>query len=219
MWQKEGGAMKKLGMLALMLLVGMAILGLGYAKWSETLTIDGTVNTGEVDWEFSSFSILDSLAPPNEEPDYNTADGFVGDFWQVDKNVGWAEGELVDSDGDGDKDTFALTFYNVYPSYFNEISVYAHNNGTIPIIIDRVLINGTELKKSPTPVVKLDLTNDGKPDVEVWWGNGFGVQLEPSNRSPEMSFWFHVLQDAPEGETLHFNISIEAIQWNEYVSP
>lgn len=218
--------MKKLGILTLFLLVSLAVLGLGYARWSEMLYINGTVDTGKVDWCLTEFSIQDDYAPPpiypTPKPDYNSRDGFAGPiprFWLVNKNVGWGEGELVDTDGDGDNDTLELTLNNVYPSYWNEVAVYAQNCGTVPIIIDRVLINGTVLRKPPTPVVKLDVTGDGKEDIEIWWRNAFGVQLEPGDDSPEMSFWFHVLQAAPEGASLNFSICIEAVQWNEYVAP
>lgn len=214
--------MKKVVILSLISLVCLALLGVGYAHWMKTLSINGTIKTGKVDWELTDFQILDNIAPPIPVPDYNCRDGFAGPprrFWQVDKNVGWAEGELVGTDGDGDKDTLELALNNVYPSYFNSVSVDARNNGTIPIKIDRVVIDGIVLRKSPTPVVKLNLTGDEKPDIEIWWRDGFGTQLEPGDNSVDMNFWFHVLQDAPQGAGLHFTIKIEAIQWNMYTAP
>lgn len=45
--------MKKIGLLVMALVVAMGLLGVGYAMWSEDLTIDGTVNTGDVDVEWS----------------------------------------------------------------------------------------------------------------------------------------------------------------------
>ena len=41
------------GTLFIVLVIMLALLGVGYALWSETLTISGTVSTGEVDVEFS----------------------------------------------------------------------------------------------------------------------------------------------------------------------
>jgi hypothetical protein len=133
--------------------------------------------------------------------------------------VGWQELIPHDTDGDGDYDMLELDLHNVYPSYFTSVSVYAHNNGSIPLIIDSVIINGVVLRKSPTPVVRLDLDGDGLDDIEIWWGNGFGVQLEPCDWSPEMSFWVHILQDAPQDATLSFTIELVAVQYNEYVPP
>ncbi len=216
--------MKKILVLSIILLISLALLGLGYGRWTEMLNINGTVNTGEVDWEFISCSVLDKYAPPpyypTTTPDYNAYDGFDPPvYFEVDKNVGWGAYELIDTDEDGDKDTANVNLNNVYPSYFNEVNLRAKNNGTVPIIIDRVLINGHEIRKEPTPVIKLDLNGDSKYDVEIWWTDGFGTQIHPGDYSPTMTFWFHVLQDAPEGASLNFKIQVEAVQWNEYVAP
>ena len=113
---------------------------------------------------------------------------------------------------------------NVYPSYFTSVSFYVHNCGTIPLIIDKVLIKNqthtvAELRKVPAPVVRLDLNGDGKDDIEILWGDNFGVQLHPCDTSPEFSLWVHVLQGAPQDATLSFTIEVVAINWNEYVPP
>ena len=42
-----------IGTIFMILVIALAFLGVGYALWSETLTISGTVSTGEVDVEFS----------------------------------------------------------------------------------------------------------------------------------------------------------------------
>ena len=209
---------KKLMAVPMLLVLALVITGFAYAHWSETLYIDGTVDTGELDWGFVAWSCIDGGV------DYHCRDGFAGPpplFWldPKGKNVGSCTLNPVDTDGDGDVDKLELTLTNVYPSYFCSISVYAKNTGTIPLIIDTVTIDGHVLRKTPTPTVGLDLTADGLDDVEIWWGNGFCAQLHPGDRSPEMSFWIHILQDAPEGATITFSIEIMAIQWNMYVPP
>lgn len=209
----------KLLALPMVVMLGLLSTGLAYAHWSETLFVNGQVDTGELDWEFIAWSCLDTGV------DYHSRDGFAGPpplFWPdpEGKDVGWQEIIPHDTDGDGDIDTLEFNLYDVYPSYFTSVSVYAHNNGTIPLIIDSVIINGVVvLREEPTPVVRLDLSGDGKDDIEIWWGDGFGEQREPSEWSPEMSFWIHVLQDAPQNATLGFTIEIVAIQWNLYVPP
>ncbi len=45
------------GTMFLVLVIALAFLGVGYALWSETLTISGTVTTGEVDVEFSQHPV------------------------------------------------------------------------------------------------------------------------------------------------------------------
>jgi hypothetical protein len=210
--------MRRLTAIALVLLLGLTLVGAGYARWFEILTIDTTVNTGELDWEFTSCLVLDTHAPPVPVPDYSIDPGFVGAPFLLDKNVGWGTCDLVDTDTDMDMDTVLLGFHNVYPSYFNSVNLYMRNNGTIPLRIQKVVINGLEFLENE-PKVELDLTGEGDPDVEIWWRNNFGHQMEPGDDGPEISFWFHVLQPAPEDAELEFEIQIEAVQWNEYVAP
>jgi len=208
--------------IAAMTLVTLAIVGFAYAHWSEKLWLNGTVNTGELDWEFIVASCLD------DGVDYHCNDGFVGvpPYWKDPdgKNIGWQVLTLVDNDNDGDNETLLINLCNVYPSYFTSISFYVHNCGTIPLMVDRALIkNSTHvvavIREVPAPVVKLDLNGDGKNDIEILYGNNFGVQIDPCDTSPEFSFWIHVLQDAPQGATLSFSIEVVAVNWNEYVPP
>jgi len=101
-----------IGIFAVLILV-LGISGVAYAHWSETLYINGTVETGELDLEFSS-------ATCNESPE---AGG---------KDVGHCEVELIDTDDDGDDDKVQITITNGYPCYACDIVVEIHNNGTVP---------------------------------------------------------------------------------------
>jgi hypothetical protein len=202
---------KKLITIPLLLVFALAAIGFAYAQWSKTLYINGTANTGELDWEFIGASCLDTSGN-----DYHCRDGFTGPppfYWMGDKNVGSTGVTITDPH------TATVTLTNVYPSYFTSVDVDAQNTGTIPLIIDRVVIDGNVLRKSPTPVIKLDLSGDGINDVEIKWTDGFGTQLNPGDLSPTMTFWIHILQGAPQSQTLSFTIEIVAIQWNEYVPP
>lgn len=207
----------KLGVLALVLVLALVAGGVAYATWSQELVITETVTTGEVDWKFNAFHILDTTHG-TATPDYHCNNGFAGwTFWPDPdgKDIAWGEGELVDGpDNDGDMSQLNLTFRNVYPSYFNSVSVYPVNNGTVPIVFEKLVIGTTEITGTPTPVVPLDLNGDGLDDVEIYWGNGIGQQLDPGDPPLEMSFWFHCLQEAPQGESLEFTITLVGVQWN-----
>ncbi|ADM27345.1 conserved hypothetical protein [Ignisphaera aggregans DSM 17230] len=199
------------------------------AMWSETLRVNVAVGTGEVDWEIVSgpTTWLDACGL---QPGYGY---FRGNDWnasylpepgadQLDKDVGCTDVTLIDSDGDGDYDTMRVTLYNVYPWYYTHIAFKVHNDGTIPIKIWRIIIDNQEFYELNAQPLKeglyLDLTGDGKSDVLIWWGDNFGVQLHPC-QSADISLDITVLQDAPQGSTLSFTVSFEAIQWNEYYVP
>lgn len=201
--------MKKGAILSLILLVCLALLGLGYAHWQQLLCVNGTVNTGELDWEivFDTVSCKDSPGIL----DYNCDDGIIK-IRQVDKDVGWTSWKYVDTDGDGDIDELKVTLNNVYPCYYEHIALIVHNNGTIPIKIEKAIIDGNTLTKPS--YLKLDLDGDGNHDMEMYWGNSFGIQMDPSDRL-NLSFDLHILQAAPQGKSLTFTIKIVAVQWNK----
>lgn len=208
-------SMKKIGVICLAVLLALGALGLGYAKWFDTLNIQGTVETGELDWEFVANSFNQKDIGLDWTGDLLTSPVLT----QLDKDVGSTTGALCDTDDDGDFDLLTVTIDNAYPCYANDIHFWVHCNGTVPLIIERVIINGQiEITKDPSPVALLDLDGDGADDVEILWGDNIGTQLHFCE-SVEISFLVHVLQPTPENSTLRFNVAIEAVQWNESIHP
>jgi hypothetical protein len=219
--------MKKIGLLCLALVLALGTLGIGYAHWTDTIYINGQVTTGELCWKFASCSLLDHYQPinyggdyPTATPDYTSNPGFtyepeVGYFWELDKNVAWGT-QNISADGK----TLKVTLNNAYPCYFNVLSFYVLNCGTIPLKVDHVVINGQNYTAG-VPYVQYDFNGDGQYDFEIQWGDNWGEQIDPGGRSPEFSFWMHVLQPAPQSQldTLTFNITLVAVQWNGYPLP
>ncbi len=214
-----------------MFVVALAALASGvaaYSMWSDQITVTGSVATGELDWEIVSGPTI-WLDACGLSPGYGM---YGGNDWnasnlpqpgavQLDKDVGCTDVQLLDTDGDGDYDTMNITLHNVYPWYYTHIAIKVHNDGTIPLKIWRVILDGHEYyqlnEQELQQGVEVDLNNDGKKDVLIWWGDNFGVQLHPCE-SADISLDITVLQDAPQGSTLSFTITFDAIQWNEYES-
>ena len=195
----------------MVLMLGLLSMGIAYAHWSQILDIEGSVASGDLDWEFADWSAEDTVPGEN---DYNCRDNFAGPTpykWQVDKDVGRTTITRTDPH------TITLTLTNVYPSYWTAVSVYAHCTGSTPLVIAAVLIDGIEITEGD-PKIRLDLTGDDNYDIEIWWRESgvFGQQLENCDDSDEMSFWIHVLQDAPQDNTLEFTIGLVGVQWTEY---
>lgn len=205
-------------------------LGVAYAAWTDTITITGTVTTGSLCWEFTDCDLMDDDQPvdpggdyPTAYPDFTCNPGFtlepgLGYFWELDKNVGWGEQDITDPDGDGCYDTLEVTLHNVYPCYFNELTFYINNCGTIPFKVDHILVNGVKYY-SGIPHITFDLNGNDVDDFEIEWKDNFGYQMEPGAPSPEFSFWMHVLQDedpAFQGGSFTFTIEVVCIQWNAY---
>ena len=46
----------KIGAMFLISILALAGIGMGYAAWTDTITITGSVNTGSVEWAFTGYS-------------------------------------------------------------------------------------------------------------------------------------------------------------------
>jgi hypothetical protein len=113
--------MKKFLVLFAVTALAVTALGVGYALWSTTLTIDGTVSTGNVDARWS-----------------------VGDQWVEEaKDV-----SRIICEGAGTTE-LAVTIENAYPSahYYCELDI--HSIGSVPVHIGNVVID-SELRASST---------------------------------------------------------------------
>jgi hypothetical protein len=182
--------MKKISLIALALILALGTLGVAYAMWWDTVTIGGTVVTDDVEVEWKLARNYDT----GLDPDY--PDGLK------DKDVGSTTITGLDSN------TLTLVIDNGYPSYYNDIECEFENTGSVPVIIDSVVI---------TPTGFTVASDYGADDGEVWirWVNGEGTQLEPGERSAS-SLHIHVEQCAAQGATYTFTIQILCVQWNEY---
>jgi len=189
-------------------------LGVAYAAWTDTITIDGTVTTGTLKWELEQ-----PISHADFGLDWNCFFDLNGGTWvQMDKDVGSTTVELEPGEH---PHVMTLTFDNAYPYYANHISFAVHSYGSIPLRIWKVnfIVDGTTIETiyAPDQYVYLDLDDDGEDDFEIWWGNSFGEQLHFCD-SRDISFKILVLQPAPQNSQLTFDIELVGIQWNEYVA-
>ena len=220
--------MKKLGLICLALVLALGGLGVAYAGWTDTVTIDGPVTTGEVCLDWVQVSNIDDCPHgPDGSGDWTTgnrdynldlanwdpATPWTRPTIQVDKNVACTSAVIVGPDND----QLLVTIYNGYPLYYVDLQVHIHNCGTIPVKITDIVIspvNFTLADKAWTP-------NNGGP---VWVGvaNGIGTQLEPCDTkvaSLEIVVQQIAAQNAgqPGGPVAYsFLVTWTAIQWNEY---
>ena len=218
--------MKKVGLLVLALVVALGGLGIGYAAWTDTIFVNGSVTTGSV------CMLVERWNEVGDCPDQNFATWDYNGF-SYSCPPGYAFGGIADApegkcpatvsftphdyDGDGFTDTLDVTIDNAYPYFAADISFYVCNCGTIPV-------------KIKAPVI------EQSPFLLIEYGNNIGSQLHPQ-QCAEISFWVGVTQHegyfasadpgswtiddesmplCPQNTPLTFTIAIEGMQWNEY---
>lgn len=108
------GTRARLTALVLVLVVGLVALGVAYAQWTASLTINGTVNTGSVDGSWTDAHCWDNETPP---PDVGTV-----------SVLGLSS------------DTLTVTVGNAYPSYEAHCDVKYTIGGSIPVKIKSLTI-------------------------------------------------------------------------------
>lgn len=132
------------GVLFLVLVGILGALAVGYGLWSKTLSIDGTVTTGDfnADWDTASTNDAGTTLDPCT-PGLNP-----NDCAYLHKHVGSCEVSGVGTQN------LVVTITNAYPSYECTVTAAVTNTGTIPF---NVLVGGS----SADP--ELDVVCTGTP--------------------------------------------------------
>jgi predicted ribosomally synthesized peptide with SipW-like signal peptide len=102
--------MKRTRVIALVLCAAIMLMGAGYAYWSDTLTINNTVSTGELNVEFLNTGVI---ADPT-----NVA------------SITWATADVED-----EVNNISFTASNLYPGASVGYTTTIANTGTIPAVL------------------------------------------------------------------------------------
>ena len=186
------------GVLVLVLVVALAGIGLGYALWSETLTITGSVTTGEVDVEFS-------VHDKEECVDVNGAQVCPEPTVKEDAadcTVEWLGGD-ADPTGDNGFNLLQVTITGMYPSWHCKVNFDVTSTGNVPVHV---------------------WLPEAAGDIPVWVATNFedcyedGVQLHQGESTGVCTMDIHFTNDQapPENSGPYtFGWTILATQWNE----
>lgn len=203
--------MKKIGLFILTIVLCLGALGIGYAAWTDTVTITGTVNTGSVDLVVSEYSGMWMYKVPGGTPEtILTTDpdfvppqgGFLVAFAKAAQTMDSQTPPQAVDDG------ITVTFDNLFPlgSYVDgewvpdswDADFIVHYSGSIPVKVQlaELSIAWTEGSGTVTSEIiaqKLAMVTDpdGKPASgdetfttvgdEIPVGELEGVQMEFSN--------------------------------------
>ena len=104
--------MKKIGLIALIVVLSLGIIGVGYAAWSQTLSVTGTVAAGTYDVQLTNVSKTDDV-----------------------NGVATISATLADSH------TITIALSKLYPGSVEKVNFDVKNNGTIPSKVTAITIN------------------------------------------------------------------------------
>jgi hypothetical protein len=231
---------KKIGLLALALVLSLGAIGVGYASWTDQIFVTGTVNTGSVNLEIVELSSTYVVKVPDEVAgEYDdTADEMVvvhqrvnmrpptgGLTWSVvnvppmppiPPNILVASA-IAASPAD---DEISVTFCNAFPCVELTADFIVHNDGSIPVYVDATI---TDFTGDPEDVALLAAA----ATVEFYYWDEENQQV--GNEITECPVQLHYCdyvycvmtlhlpqEDEYQGLNGGFTATIDAIQWNKY---
>jgi len=234
--------MRKIGLIAMALVLALGTLGVGYAMWTDTVTINGSVTTGNVDLDIDSVSctyvykvvddIVDDDVTIHEKGDLIRSTSCTPmDLEQDDPADAVNDLELIASAvttamaGD-DSDYAWMTFTNIFPTTLPiEADIVLHYDGTIPAHIvyteDDSELGALSAVQMEAWYYKKNIGTPENPDYGAWVEQQSidGLQLHQSDLLKYVKYFD--LPESDEGGDVYqglsgnFLITIEAQQWNE----
>jgi predicted ribosomally synthesized peptide with SipW-like signal peptide len=227
--------MKKIVLIGLAVIMALGSLGVGYAMWSDTVTINGPVTTGSLNLSF------DYVEPPLvQEAYYNELGQLVfGEY--LDKEVADYNVYYTDYEEEGAKQGYqrlVIEIDNAYPCYVLLTTFKLHNIGTIPLHVTDYVITGErqdllgnwecDLIFMPHPGqgdpylggLYEDLNGNGVVDVDepevinFHIQNSLPLQLEPCHLE-KREIDLHCKQPMEQEKKYIFNVVVNSQQWAE----
>lgn len=180
--------MKKLLLLSMVLVLCLATVGVGYAKWQGNLKVDGQVQTGvlAVEW----WKVITLVVDPCDDA------------------------ELVQSEIVGD--TVKIKVKGAYPGMKLIINLMARNAGTLPahVMCPEICYDVTELNVTKAAFCRLILPKANEPEIEPFCEEN-PLKIYPKPRwkpwqpnAVNLLLKVEVKQTAPMGECLEFRVKL-----------
>ena len=218
----------KLGALFLISIMALAGVGAGYAAWTDTITIDGSVNTGSVGWKFTAYSgtwvykdtVEETCIESDVELDLTLpkyANYILVAYSKAEQGI------------DGDHHA-TFTFDNLFPCIDFMADVWITYTGTVPGKISTITVRDfwpdTADEHLIDPYTRLDVTiyDAAGGVVKDWQDIPFdpsifcGWQLHLGYKIYiVMTIHLEQLDILMDLDDCGFDMDIEVIQWNKYV--
>ncbi len=216
---------KKTALICIVAVLALALMGFGFAKWSDTVAINAEVATGNVDVEIEALGVNDEGPDPNIPPGNNSEDKDVASIECV--NV--------------DENTIKVTISNAYPWYQPGFMFRINGVGTVPVKVEDVIGPnwdgelGDFIKVASWKITVHNPASNGleqyddviSSEGETSWDDLFDalkyIQLHQDGFI-EVEVNLYIIEEigeelAPEEATTTGTITINVAQWNEVFGP
>ena len=234
--------MKQIAFLCLALVMALGSLGVAYAAWTDTLTIDGTVDTGTVEIDIVGYSethvykvlphdiaVVRTFLDLNDVVLWHSIDGAE---WVAGppETAGWlliASATVVSIDQYAD--SADVDYYNLFPCVEVGVDLLVHYNGSIPGRINSIEFTGESTGSS-------ELDELLKAGTGYAWGEMHRAVGDPRAGDPPIrgdvvelgtqlhqcdlvlvDLFIHLSQvQCLQDETGTVTYTVEVVQWDEY---
>ena len=236
--------MKKISMIMLALVVALGGLGVGYAMWSDSVTVSGTVTTGTVDLDIDSLSHtyvykvlvdVDEVEPIGEGQEEYLAGQMLCEPGPIGAltTVGDQDGTFllvasavttgaVSTDGNYDEEaeSVTMTFTNIFPTTTCNIAadVVLHYVGSVPAHVVKSVETWTGTDAAALAAEQVDKWELSIDDGVTWEELALeDIQLHNCYLL-RYTKWFDLSEQEASDMNLgpaSFTFDIIAHQWNE----
>lgn len=223
---------KRMMLVCIVAILALALMGFGFAKWADTVTIDGNVATGNVEVSIDGIGTTDegTALDPNYPPGDN----------REDKDV--ASCEIANVSSEGANKAVTVTIENAYPWYKPGFTFRINGEGTVPVKVESVTgPNWTDelgkfIKVADWRINVHNPVSNGLAEVNdtvtsnetnaTWDGLADALQYIQLHQGGyiEVSVNMYVIEEigdevAPEDASTEGTITIDVAQWNEVDLP
>lgn len=228
----------KIGAIFLVSVMALAAIGGGYAAWFDTITVEGTVNTGSVGWDVVDYSgtwVWKNMA--NDQCEITHEGEIVQDTCILVASA-YAK-QTVDDAGAEVDDSVTVVFDNLFPCIDFEADFTVHYTGSVPGKINSITFRDlwpdTDdellIDKFTTLEVEIGILDEATQEY-VWTPLPVedldGYQLHYCNKihvvmTIHLPQYYDLDGDGVEEPTDYlmnldgsFDLDVEVVQWNEY---
>jgi predicted ribosomally synthesized peptide with SipW-like signal peptide len=215
--------MRRIGLLTLALVLALGSLGVAYAAWTDTITIEGSINTGNVDLNVVDYSgtwIYKNLTTD----ELVNIHGWMDDMPAEDPNM-LLVASATSAAGPED-DSVVIAFNNVFPCQWLTADFLLRYDGSIPVKLWAEIVEGSVIgDQALIDSLDVEFIAYKLPKEFVLGDNPHEYDLVPVDIGVQMhdgDFLLVAMRiHLPQNNELmnmkgEFAAKIVAVQWNQY---